>query len=98
MQLSVAGKVLQQPNAKLSESSLAPYSQVTCEHVPLYGGMMLKELKKASVRKVIQLNEEETPRDAPTGLAALQKKLSLNISSGIKKAQRSTIEIDEVEF
>ena len=63
MQLSVGGKLLRQPNATLSESSLAPYSQVNCEHIPLVGGMKLGVIGKAAAKKVIQLNEEEeTPR------------------------------------
>ena len=50
MQLSVGGKLLRQPNATLSESSLAPYSQVTCEHVPLVGGMKLGVIGKAAAK------------------------------------------------
>ena len=102
MQLSVGGKLLRQPNATLSESSLAPYSQVTCEHVPLFGGMKLDVIKKAAAKKVVQLNEEEetTPKEpASGGLGdALRRRLSLNVSSTVKREEINKMTLDYAKF
>ena len=101
MQLSVGGKPLRQPNTTLSESSLAPYSQVTCEHVPLFGGMKLDEIKKAAGKKVI-LNEEEgtTPREPTSGGLgdALRRRLSLNVSSTVKREEINKMTLDFAQF
>ena len=101
MQFSVGGKLLRQPNATLSESSLAPYSQVTCEHVPLFGGMKLDEIKKAAGKKVI-FNEEEgtTPREPTSGGLgdALRRRLSLNVSSTVKREEINKMTLDFAQF
>ena len=97
----MGGKLLRQPNAKLSESSLAPYSQVTCAHVPLYGGMKLDEIKKADLKKVIQVNEEEkTPREPGSGALgdALRRGMSLKVSSTIKTNQLSNMPFNIASF
>ena len=39
IKLSVGGKMLTKPDELLLESRLPPFSEITCEHVPLYGGM-----------------------------------------------------------
>lgn len=39
MYLSAGAKALNQPNSKLSESSIAPYSTINYELFPLHGGM-----------------------------------------------------------
>ena len=74
---------------------------MTCEHVQLYGGMKIDELKKADLKKVISVNEEEeTPRKpGSSGFGeALRSWISLNVASTFRTNQLSITPLDYATF
>ena len=71
MHLSAGAKALNQPNTKLSERSIAPYSTINCEYFPLHGGMPPKNggkkgkkgKKEGKDKEKNNQNKEKQPRD-----------------------------------